>query len=110
MATVLLAGMAMVVQDILGVLMVQAEARNRGWLSGIFDALGWGAAIITTTISVTALQGHDTSLKIAVITAVTIANVVGNVAGVHIGKKFIKSDKEIMEARQAAKALSPRVR
>lgn len=83
----------MVVQDILGVLMVQAEARNRGWLTGTFDSLGWLAAIFTTTLSVTALQGHDTTLKVVVVAAVTAANFAGSLIGVAIGKRFIKGAK-----------------
>lgn len=90
MIIAVLAAIAMLFQDILGVLMVQAEARNRGLLSGTFDSLQWFAAITTTTISVTALQGHSFGEKVLVIVLVTLANLVGSVIGVQVGKKFIK--------------------
>ena len=86
----LYAAVAMIVQDILCVLMVQAEARNRGWLSGLFDSLGWPAGILTTTISVTAFQGHDMTTKVVVATAVTAANFIGSLIGVWIGHRTIK--------------------
>lgn len=90
MEIALLAGLAMVVNDIFGTLMVQAEARNRGWLAGIFDSLQWFATITTTTISVTALQGHSLHEKVLVILLVTAANLVGSVIGVLVGKRLIK--------------------
>lgn len=92
MLIVILAALAMVVQDIFGTLMVQAEARNRGWLAGCFDSLMWLAAISTTTISVTSLQGHDEARKVAVILAVTAANITGSRLGVFIGERLVKAD------------------
>jgi hypothetical protein len=90
MGIVLLAALCMVFQDVLAVMMVQAEARDRGWLAGILDAVGWGFAIATTTVSVTALQGHNTGLKVAVVVFVTIANIIGSKLGQVLGTKFIK--------------------
>jgi len=90
MHIVILAALAMVFQDCLGVMMVQAEARDRGWLAGALDACGWLFGIATTTISVSALQGHDTGLKIAVIVAVSAANILGSKLGQMIGTRFIK--------------------
>lgn len=90
MEVALLAALAMVAQDILGVLMVQAEARNRGYLSGVLDSLQWFAVISTTTISVTALQGHNLREKLLVIVFVTAANLLGSIVGVAIGKRYIK--------------------
>ncbi len=90
MHIVILAALAMVVQDILAVMMVQAEARDRGWTAGFLDAAGWGFGIATTTISVTALQGHSTGLKIAVVVAVTAANIIGSKMGQVIGTRYIK--------------------
>jgi CDP-diglyceride synthetase len=84
------AAIAMVIQDVLAVMMVQAEARNRGWLAGSFDSLQWLAGIATTTISVTALQGHDFPRKVLVICAVSAANMFGSLLGVRLGKRFIK--------------------
>lgn len=92
MEIALLAALAMVVQDVLGTLMVQAEARNRGLMAGIFDSLQWFATITTTTISVTALQGHSVHEKVLVILFVTAANLCGSVIGVFVGKKMIKEN------------------
>lgn len=89
---VALAALAMVIQDVFGVLLTQAQARNHGWLAGTFDSLQWGAAIVTTTVSVTALQGHDLPFKVAVIAAVTVANFAGALLGVALGKRFIKEE------------------
>ena len=52
---------AMLINDIAAVLLVQSEARNRACLAAIFDSIMWIASISTTTISVTALQGHHLS-------------------------------------------------
>ncbi len=86
----LYAALAMLIQDIMGVLLVQAEARNRAGLSALFDSVMWLAQISTVTISVTALQGHQLSAKAAVIIAVELANVAGCIIGVRIGKRFIR--------------------
>ena len=99
---ILLAAGSMVVQDVVGVCLVQAEARDRGWLSGALDAVGWLFAIATTSISVTALQGHDTGLKVALVGAVTAANVFGSTLGQVIGKRYIKPLPSPLEARMVA--------
>jgi len=88
--TALAAAAAMLVQDVTAVLLVQAEARNRAGLSAIFDSIMWLAGILTTTISVTALQGHQLGAKATVIAAVELANVAGSYIGVAIGKRYIK--------------------
>ncbi len=88
----LYAALAMLVNDVTAVLLVQAEARNRASLAAIFDSVMWLASILTTTISVTALQGHHVGTKTLVIVAVTLANVAGCYIGVAIGKRFIKED------------------
>lgn len=100
MTIALLAAVAMVINDILGVLMVQAEARNHGWLAGFFDSLQWFAAIATTTISVTALQGHSFREKALVIVFVTAANLVGARLGVAIGKKYIKENRSVVTSHR----------
>lgn len=89
---IILAALAMLVQDVLAVLLTQAEARNRGGMAAVLDSLMWLAGIATTTISVTALQGHSFAEKVWVILAVTGANVVGTLVGVAIGKRFIHEE------------------
>jgi len=59
----------MLVQNVLAVFLVQAEARNRALLAGLLDCLMWPAGMVTTTITVTALQGHHARLKTEVIAA-----------------------------------------
>jgi hypothetical protein len=86
----IVAALSMICQDILEVLKDQAQARNRGFLAGLFDSLMWLALITTTSISVTALQGHKTSQKVAVLVLVTGANFIGQMTGVYFGKKYIK--------------------
>lgn len=90
---VLIASLAMVAQDVLGTIMVQAEAANRGWLAGFMDASQWGVGITTATISITAFQGHDVRLKIAVASGVTAANIFGTKLGQMWGKKLLASRK-----------------
>jgi hypothetical protein len=84
------AALAMLLNDVAAVLLVQSEARNRAGLSALFDSVMWLASIATTTISVTALQGHHLGAKAFVIVAVTAANVAGCYIGVGIGRRFIK--------------------
>jgi hypothetical protein len=91
--TALGAAAAMLVQDVMGVLLVQAEARNRAGLSAIFDSVMWLAQITTVTVSVTALQGHQLSAKATVIICVELANVAGCYIGVAVGRRLIKETK-----------------
>jgi hypothetical protein len=53
----------MLVQNVLAVFLVQAEARNRALLAGLLDCLMWPAGMVTTMITVTALQSHHAGLK-----------------------------------------------
>jgi hypothetical protein len=91
--TALAAAGAMLLNDVAAVLLVQSEARNRAGLAAIFDCVMWLASIFTTTISVTALQGHHLGAKAMVIVCVTLANVAGCYIGVGIGRRFIKESK-----------------
>jgi hypothetical protein len=91
--TALAAAGAMLVNDVTAVLLVQSEARNRAGLAAIFDSVMWLASITTTTVSVTALQGHHLDAKAAVLIAVELANVAGCYVGVAIGRRFIKESK-----------------
>ena len=81
---------AMVLQDVLGILMVQAEARNHSWMTAHFDTLQMFALLTTQTISITAMQGHSLNQKVLVIIAMTLGNYVGALTGVPLGKRFIK--------------------
>lgn len=102
MTVAILAGLAMLIQDIIAVPLTQAEARNRAHLAGVLDTLGWLVAIATTFISVDTLQGHDMTRKIAVIVVVSAANYIGTLVGVRIGKRFVKEDASTLAERVAA--------
>lgn len=84
------AAVAMFIEDILSTLLTQAAARNRANLSGLLDSACWIAAIVTTALTLDILDGHNFKAKVAVIVLVSLANYLGTVAGVDIGKKLIK--------------------
>jgi len=81
---------AMIFQDIICVLMVQAEARNHGWLAGSMDSVQWLFGLFTAFVTITALQGHKRSRKYALIAFVTCGNLIGSEIGVLIGQQYIK--------------------
>lgn len=99
-AIVVIAAVAMLFTDVLGTVMVIAEGRGRGWLAGWCDTAGWLVAITTTTISVASLTGHNEARKIAVVLAVSAANLFGTKLGQYVGNKFVKD--QTIEARVAA--------
>lgn len=92
MLTILLAAASMLLADVLSVLLVQAEARNRAVLAGLLDTVGWGAGIVVTLSTINALNGHDKPLMFGVIAAVSVANFGGSWLGVRLGKRFVKED------------------
>ncbi len=98
----LVAAGAMVVQDILGIVLLLAATRNRGWLAGMMDSLQWLVGITTTTISGSVLQGHHLWEKALVILMVTLANLFGTVAGERIGSKYVKDNTRTHEQRLTA--------
>ena len=91
MVVALIAALAMVANDICSTILVMAEAAERGWLAGAMDTLGWGVAICTTTISVTALQGHSLSEKVWVVALVSSANLFGTKLGQVAGTRLLHS-------------------
>lgn len=91
MVIALIGAIAMAIDDALSVILVQAEAANRGWLAGFCDAAMWGVGILTTTISVTAFQGHSLREKLLVAVFVTVANMLGTKLGQVMGKRLLSS-------------------
>lgn len=87
---ILVASLAMVVDDILAVLLVQSESRNRPVMAGVLDSIMWLASMIVTVTTVTTMQSHHTSTKVLVVCAITLANFTGSLVGVQIGKRIIK--------------------
>ena len=127
----LVAALAMLAQDILATVMVQAEAAAlslpatvrrrdtrravwlastarrylswRMWLAGLMDAAQWAVAITTTTISVEAFAGHDFARKAAVAGLVTAANIVGTTVGQAAGRRLLgRGGQRTVEDRLAA--------
>jgi len=98
------AALAMVVQDILGIVLLLAATRNRGQVAGVMDSLQWLVGITTTTISVSVLQGHHFYEKVIVIIMVSLANYFGTVWGEKIGTHFVK-DKGLRTHEQRLNAL-----
>jgi uncharacterized membrane protein len=93
MDVAVIAAVAMVCSDVLAVIMVQAEADDRGWLAGTMDTAGWLVAITTTTVSVTALQGHSFREKVLVVLFVSAANLLGTKLGQIIGKRWFRRNR-----------------
>jgi hypothetical protein len=82
----LLAAAAMIVQDTVAVVMVQAEAKNLGWTAGFMDAIGWLVAFVSLRISITS---HGAG-EVEAVVLVSIANVLGTKLGQLTGKRFLK--------------------
>lgn len=78
----------MVVQDVIAVVMVQAEAADRGWLAGWMDTFGWYFGIETTSISVGALHAGG-SEKFYVLAFVGAANLLGTKLGQVTGRRIM---------------------
>ena len=93
MELILLASLSMVIQDLFEVLKVDSQSRNRAFLAGLFDTLMYLGLVVSMSVSVTILQGHDLKRKILILVCVSAANFVGQMTGVEIGKRFIKEDK-----------------
>lgn len=89
MLAALIAAACMAGQDILATIMVMAEAANRGWLAGFMDLLAWYVGIVTTTVSVTTLSGHNTAEKALVLVLVGAANVLGTKLGQVTGSRLL---------------------
>ena len=90
----LVAALAMVAQDILAVLTVQAEARNRAWLAGIGDTAGWLVWLASASISITTVSGDGPwTQKALVVGLVSAANLFGTRLGVGLGHRFIKTNR-----------------
>ncbi len=82
---------AMFVEDVIGVMLVQANARNRANLSGLLDTVAWLCQIAVTALTVSVLFGHDIRRMAVMIAAVSVANYAGTFVGVEAGERWIKS-------------------
>jgi steroid 5-alpha reductase family enzyme len=82
----IIAALGMLVQDVLGTCMVQAQNRSRGWIAGFCDAGMWLMALFSYDKAITS-TGHE---RLLVIVLVTLANLVGNRLGVYVGNRWVK--------------------
>lgn len=99
---ILIAAVCMVASDVIGTVMVQAEAGYRRHLAAICDTLGWWVGITTTLFSLRGLESPHTSVVVATYLGVGVANYYGTWLGVGIGAK-------IMHREKHAGALSSRI-
>lgn len=96
---ILLAGIAMFVKDVLGTLLVVAEANNHPFLAGALDVgmdiatLAWLALGITEAVNGTVSQ-------IAwLIVSMSIGSLAATVAGVHLGHRLMPDRRPIPAGR-----------
>lgn len=82
-----LAFAAMCVQDVMATCMVIFEARLNGPVAGLFDAVGWLAALTCSALAIEEIvkNGWRTRKSLTIIAAVSAANFAGTVTGVAIG-------------------------
>ena len=115
-----LAFISMFFQDVFGVGMMQFEALSlqlpertrpldyilggwRAWRAAVFDQFGWMVGFTTTVIGVNAIDGHSWALRIEVIVAISIANLLGSRTGQELGIWSDRRGKKItLEARVAS--------
>lgn len=98
----LIAALAMVLQDVAGVVMMQYEANSltlpprtkwsdyifggwKAWASAILDQAQWTVGITTTTISVKAFGGSNLGQMALVFSLVSLANLIGSRTGQELG-------------------------
>lgn len=98
----------MLITDLVGVMLVQAEARNHGWLSGWLDTAQWLPGILCSTVTITILQSNSLIHKALVILVVSAANLLGTKWGQVVGTKYIK-DIHAMTTKQQVEALTSRM-
>ncbi|HTZ63482.1 MAG TPA: hypothetical protein VMB51_05205 [Solirubrobacteraceae bacterium] len=83
-----LAGVCMVVSDVLATVMVEAQATYRRHLSAALDTIGWVVAITTTEYSLRLLDSHSTAAHVYCYVCVSAANYYGTWLGVGWGAKL----------------------
>lgn len=90
---VVAAGVAMIVQDVLGTLMTMAENRHHAWWAGLLDAGMWLTGLFTTLWGAGDVILHGWNAhSIAVIATITAANVLGTALGVTLGDRLMPKE------------------
>lgn len=94
MEVALIAALSMLFQDVLAVLLVQAESRGKGLRSGVLDAAMWICGVVTNHYALNTLNGHNLMSTVVVVTLVSAANIAGCILGNRIGKKYFPDPTE----------------
>lgn len=84
-----LAAGSMAVRDMLGTLLVVAEARGRAWLAGTLDALGDVAAVaVTVTAAGPVLARGLDRRSVAVLAVMCITSFLGTALWTRVGQRM----------------------
>lgn len=89
----LLAAGAMIAQDIMLTLMVQAQTRHHWALAGLLDSVGFLTQVVTYGVSIDVVikNGLD-ARSLWVLAALTAANFIGTGLGTILGDRWIHAD------------------
>ncbi|MDE2103137.1 MAG: hypothetical protein KGL39_38180 [Patescibacteria group bacterium] len=77
--------------NVLVTVLVQAEARNRPWLSACLAGLTGTLSIGVTTLAVLSLQHAASAQVVLVYTGVAAGNFAGTFLGTQIGKRWVRA-------------------
>lgn len=91
-----------ILSNIASTLMVQAESRNRAFMSGVFETLYALFWIVAAKYSVNTLNGHNTTNTILELLALASGNFLGAWIGVTIGKKFVTDHDDVATKERLA--------
>lgn len=82
----LLAFVAMLADDCAYTIMVVAEARYSAVTAALFDEIGWIAGLICSALALESIikDGWRTRRSMVLILAISAANVIGTLLGVHL--------------------------
>ena len=89
------AAVAMLFQDIIATVMVQSEAKNKGWTAGWLDAAGYLVGIVCAKI---VIKSHGAG-EVEALVLVTVANVLGTKLGQVTGQRFLDKKTALDPAR-----------
>ena len=90
----ILAVIAMAIQDFLGVLLVVSEARGRYWLAGFLDAASDYAKFLTAGIAGATLVQNGFTAEFVLITAMAITSFIVTSMSTRFARR-IKEDEQV---------------
>lgn len=85
---VLLAFVAMCIQDVLATIMVVFESRQTLWVPGFFDFGSWIAGLVCAALAIDSIiqRGWRNSKSLAIIASVSAANYWGTTLGIYLSQ------------------------